>query len=242
MAILISVLAALLARGREPRLGESDERTDGAKTAPAKLALRDGLHVFRYPAYVLHSLALVFFYTAMSVQIWIPAFLHRGFGLTNQQASGFLAQALLYTLPAGIVGGWLSSLTLRRFRWGFPLFLSLTSIAAAAAFYLAYTAPDLRSAQIGIVAAIALFGFSAGTLTTLVVETVPAELRNSAAAFSVVLTSGIAGIVGPELVGVLSDAYTLSKGVLIAPAGYFIAGLIWAVLAAWQARANTTAH
>ena len=148
------VLAALLARGREPRLGESDERTDSAKTAPAKLALRDGLHVFRYPAYVLHSLALVFFYTAMSVQIWIPAFLHRGFGLTNQQASGFLAQALLYTLPVGIVGGWLSSLTLRRFRWGFPLFLSLTSIAASAAFYLGYTAPDLRSAQVGIVAAI----------------------------------------------------------------------------------------
>ena len=117
-----------------------------------------------------------------------------------------------------------------------------TSIAASAAFYLGYTAPDLRSAQVGIVAAIALFGFSAGTLTTLVVESVPAELRNSAAAFSVVLTSGIAGIVGPELVGVLSDAYTLSKGVLIAPAGYFIAGLIWAVLAAWQARATTTAH
>lgn len=232
------LLAASLALGREPAIGGTEPQ---AASAPRKSALRLNLSVFRYPAYVLHLAGLVFFFTAMSVQIWIPAYLHRSFDVTNQVASSFLAQILLYTLPAGLIGGYLSSLLLRRFRWGFPAFLSTTSFLAAAAFFQAYTAQSLDVAQIYIALAIASFGFSAGTLTTLVVEAVPAALRNDATALSVVLTSGIAGVVGPEVVGALSDAYSLQQAVLLAPFSYFIAGIIWAVLAGFRAREKDVA-
>ncbi|MFT8211430.1 MAG: MFS transporter [Symbiopectobacterium sp.] len=59
---------------------------------------------------------VLLFFIAMSVQIWIPAYLHRVFALTNPQASGFLAQVLLYTLPMGLIGGYFSSLVLRQYR------------------------------------------------------------------------------------------------------------------------------
>ncbi|WP_079437479.1 MFS transporter [Zoogloea sp. LCSB751] len=223
-------LALALVWVREPELGGSEARAAGGAKAE-RPDFRASLAVFRSPGYVLHGAALVFFFTAMSVQMWIPAFLHRVHGLANQQASAFLAQTLLFTLPAGLIGGYLSSLLLRPYRWGFPAFLSSTSVIAAAAFTLAYTTADLALAQILIVAAIASFGLSAGTLTTLVVETVPPRLRNSAAAFSVVLTSGVAGVIGPELVGILSDRYSLATAVLVAPACYLAAGLVWLGLA-----------
>lgn len=211
---------------REPELGGSEAPTaNGRRTE--RPDFRSSLAVFRSPGYVLHGVALVLFFTAMSVQMWIPAFLHRTHGLANQQASAFLAQTLLFTLPAGLIGGYLSSLFLRPYRWGFPAFLSSTSMVAAGAFAAAYTTADLSLAQTLIVTAIASFGLSAGTLTTLVVETVPPHLRNSAAAFSVVLTSGVAGVIGPELVGILSDRYSLATAVLVAPACYLAASLVW---------------
>lgn len=230
------LLAFFLLWVKEPAVGALEE-SPAAQTAPRqKLGLRDSLAVFRYPGYVLHALALLFFFTAMSVQIWIPAYLHRAFELSNQQASGFLAQVLLYTLPVGLIGGYFSSLVLRPYRWGFPAFLASTSLLAAGAFAFAYGSQELGVAQTFIAAGIALFGFSAGTLTTLIVETVPPYLRNSATALSVVLTSGIAGIVGPELVGRLSDAHTLAQAVFVAPVAYAVAGLIWIVLAFWLGR------
>lgn len=216
---------------KEPELGGSEENHPAGSAAVQRPDFRASLEVFKSPGYVLHCVALIFFFTAMSVQMWIPAFLHRAHGLTNQQASAFLAQTLLFTLPAGLIGGYLSSLFLRPYRWGFPAFLTTTSVLAAVAFSIAYTAADVALAQLFIVAAITSFGLSAGTLTTLVVETVPPPLRNSAAAFSVVLTSGVAGVIGPELVGILSDTYSLSTAVLVAPACYLGAALVWLVLA-----------
>ncbi|MFT8211431.1 MAG: hypothetical protein ACMZI0_14275 [Symbiopectobacterium sp.] len=106
---------------------------------------------------------------------------------------------------------------------------------------MAYGSPTLSSAQVGIVAGIAAFGFSAGTLTTLIVETVPPYLRNSAMAYSIVLTSGLAGVIGPELVGQLSDRYTLGVAMYVAPAAYASAGAVWLVLALWLARRQSTA-
>ncbi|MCW2473972.1 MFS transporter [Candidatus Symbiopectobacterium sp. NZEC151] len=232
------VLVLLLLRVKEPTIGAMDGAQPG-NTISEKTGIRDSLAVFRFPAYVLHTVALLLFFIAMSVQIWIPAYLHRVFALTNPQASGFLAQVLLYTLPMGLIGGYFSSLLLRQYRWGFPLFLASTSLLAALAFSLAYSSPTLSHAQVGIAAGIAAFGFSAGTLTTLIVETVPPHLRNSAMAYSIVLTSGLAGVIGPELVGQLSDRYTLGVAMYVAPVAYASAGAVWLVLALWQARSQS---
>lgn len=229
------LLALLLLWVREPAIGALDYAA-AAPSAAVKPGVRASLAVFRYPGYILHSLALLLFFIAMSVQIWIPAYLHRVFALSNQHASDFLAQTLLYTLPVGLIGGYFSSLVLRPFRWGFPTFLAVTSLLACTAFAIAYGSRDLTLTRACIAAGIALFGFSAGTLTTLIVETVPPYLRNSATAWSIVLTTGIAGVVGPELVGRLSDLHTLAVAVFVAPAGYAIAGVLWIILAVWLGR------
>ncbi|WP_175651879.1 MFS transporter [Pseudomonas sp. Marseille-P9899] len=223
------LLALLLLSQREPRLGASEQVT----TPPP---LRKGLEVFRYPGYCLHLLALLFFYTAMSTQMWIPAFLYRSFALDNQQASAFLAQVLIFTLPVGLIGGYLSSLWLRRHAWGFPAFIASTSLIAAGLFLQAYSTPSLTVCKLAIAAGTATFGFSAGTLTTLVVESVPAHLRTSAVSFSVMLGIGVAGMLGPELIGRLSDAFGLHNALRVAPACYLLAALTWLAMTLYLLR------
>lgn len=225
------LLALLLLSQREPRPGASEQITP-----PLRPSLREGLAVFRHPGYCLHLLALAFFYSAMSTQMWIPAFLLRSFALDNQQASAFLAQVLIYTLPVGLIGGYLSSLWLRQRAWGFPAFIATTSLLASGLFLHAYTTPSLQACQLSIGLGTATFGFSAGTLTTLVVESVPATLRTSAVSFSVMLGGGVAGIVGPEVIGRLSDVFGLHNALLVAPACYLLAGLTWLAMTFYQLR------
>lgn len=229
------LLALWLLWIKEPQLGA----TDGEAPVQHKLSFREGLAVFRYPGYLLHSLALCFFFTAMMTQMWIPAYLHRAFDIPNLQASVFLGQVLLFTAPAGLIGGYLSSLLLRGRRWGFPAFLASTSLLAAPIYLLVYTTDKLITSQALIVIGIITFGLSAGTLTTLVVETVPAYLRNSAASFSVVISGGAAGVIAPELVGRLSDAFGLQRALLVAPLGYLLAGLVWLTLSLWLGKNST---
>jgi len=225
-------LALLLLLVKEPRPGESDGAAEGARP----LSFRQGLVVFRHTGYVLHLFALTLFFIGMTTQMWVPSYLTRTFQVPNGAASGFLSAVLLYTLPAGLIGGYLSSLLLRQVRGGFAGFLSGTSLVTAVVFWFAYTSNDLATAKTLVVVAIAVFGFSAGTLTTLIVETVPPDLRASAASFSALLTGGISGIVGPELIGILSDAYGLRTALCVGLTGYAAAGIGWAGLAIFQHR------
>lgn len=223
------VLAFLLLLVKEPRPGELD---GAAEHAP--LSFRQGLAVFRHPGYVLHIIALSLFFAGMTTQMWVPAFLNRSFQVSNAAASGFLSAVLLYTLPSGLIGGYLSSRFLREVRGGFAGFLGVTSVITAVVFWFACTSTDLATTKTLIVVAIAVFGFSAGTLTTLIVETVPPNLRASAASFSALITGGIGGIVGPELIGILSDAYGLRTALCVGLTGFAAAGLTWAALALLQ--------
>jgi MFS transporter, Spinster family, sphingosine-1-phosphate transporter len=219
---------------KEPSPGESDGRILQASRPKSK----DLLQVFRYPGYVAHAVALLVFFIAQTALIWIPAYLHRVYGLTNKEAAGFFAGVQLYTLPIGLIGGYLAGLTLQRLRGGLAAFLSLTSFISAAAAYLAYTSHDLATTKAFIITFVCAFGASAGTLTTLVVETVPPEYRISAGSFSAIISTGVSGIVGPELIGILSDHFGLQRAILVAPTAYFIAGLLWAALAIWLAAQN----
>ena len=216
---------------KEPRPGEAD----GGIVRALQPKSKDLLQVFRYPGYIAHAVALLVFFIAQAGLIWIPAYLHRVYGLTNKEAAGFFAGVQLYTLPVGLIGGYLAGLTLQKLRGGLAGFLSLTSLLSATTAYLAYTSHDLAVTKAFIITFVCAFGASAGTLTTLVVETVPPEHRISAGSFSAIISTGVSGIVGPELIGILSDRFGLQKAILVAPTAYFVAGLLWAALAIWLA-------
>lgn len=219
------LLALVFLFVREPRPGAADG-------APAAAAPRPGWRapfgLLRIPAYAGHLAALAFFFTGTATaQMWTPAFLHRVYGLTNPEAAGFLATVLLATTPVGLIGGFLAGRILTRYRAGLALALAGTSAIAAAAFALAFLSRDLATTKAAIIVAITAFGSTAGSLTTLMVETVPPHLRPAAGSLGAVVSAGFAGIVGPWLLGFLSDVYGLDRAIFLGAAAYALAALVW---------------
>jgi MFS family permease len=227
-------LIFLLFLVREPKPGESDGHVE---EAPREQAFRESLAVFKYPAYVLHVLAFAFFSVGIHGQQWIPAYLYRTFHITNQAASGFLGTLLLATIPVALLSGWLTGFfSLHRQRGGYAAFLGITSFLAAIGFFIGYQVTTLRDAEFWLSVSYTVFALSVGSLTTLIVETVPPRLRTSAAGWSPLITGLIASVVVAEIWGVISDRYGLGHAILLAPTGYLLGGLLWLVLAAWQRR------
>jgi MFS transporter, Spinster family, sphingosine-1-phosphate transporter len=232
VATLVLIFFILLVR--EPKPGESDGHVEAA---PKQHTLRESLTVFQYPGFVLHVLAFAFFAVGMHGQQWVPAYLYRTFHISNQAASSFLGDLLLGTIPIGLLAGWLTGFfSLHRYRGGYAFFLGITSSLAALAFFVAYTATTLADAKLWLTVAFTVFALSVGSLTTLIVETVPPRLRTSAASYSPLITGIIAGVVVAELWGVISDRYGLGRAILLAPTGYLLGGLLWLALAFWQRR------
>jgi MFS family permease len=225
-------LIFLLFLVREPKPGEAEGHVEDA---PREQSVRESLTVFKYPAYVLHTLAYALFLVGIHGQQWIPAYLYRTFHITNQSASNFLGTLLLSTIPVALLSGWLTGyLSLHRQRGGYAAFLGVTSVLAGLGFYVAYLSANLDQAELWLSISYTIFALSVGSLTTLIVETVPPRLRTSAAGWSPLVTGLITSVIITEIWGVISDRYGLGHAILLAPTGYLLGGLLWLVLALWQ--------
>jgi MFS transporter, Spinster family, sphingosine-1-phosphate transporter len=84
-----------------------------------------------------------------------------------------------------------------------------------------------------LAAALFLLFLSTGPVNTLILETVPVNLRASAMAISIFLIHLFGDMGSPEIVGRLADRLggDLQKAVLILPVAILAAGFIWLVLA-----------
>jgi MFS family permease len=82
----------LLALGLLPLREPSPGQSEGMVASLQRPRLRASLQVFRHAGFLLHLAWLSLFWIAMNGQFWIPAYLHRVYGLTNPQAAGFMAQ------------------------------------------------------------------------------------------------------------------------------------------------------
>lgn len=224
------LVALLLLHAKEPTPGVSDGLA--APVVRQRIGFREGLSVLRYPGFAIHTVASLFFFAGMTGQGWIPAFLHRSYGTSNQEASLFLAQVLLFTLPAGLVGGFVAGRYLRKRGWAFPAFLVVTMLLAAAQLYVAYHVHDEQLTRWLIGTATATFGLSMGPMTTLTMETVPPAMRPYAT-FLLIPVQGVFGILVTQGFGVASDAWGLANAMLISPAGYLAAGVVWLVFLGW---------
>jgi predicted MFS family arabinose efflux permease len=232
------VLVGLLAFAKDPVAGESD---GVAAESARRVSFRQGLAVLRYPGFLLHSLGVLLFYGGMTGQTWIPAYLHRVYDLSNKDASLVLAQVLLYTTPAGLVGGWFSSRFLRARAGAFPVFLVATMTLAAGLLFAAYTTRDLLLTERLIGAATATFGLAMGPMSTLSMETIPPRLRPYASVLTVPAL-GLFMIVVSQAFGAASDHYGLANAIFISPAGYLASAGAWLAFLAWRGRKQSTLH
>ena len=220
------VLAALVARLREPRRGASDALPEPeplwTMEAAAGTLLRNQAYVLTVLGYAAYTFALG------GIAAWVPSFFERVRGLPGDVATGrFGAIVVLTGLVGTFGGGWLGDRLLARTRHAYLWLSGVATLLAAPLFYLALAAPSPAVYWSAMVGAELLMFASTGPINTVIIGIVPAGLRASAMALSVFSIHILGDVPSPWLVGLISGGSSLQLAVLILPVAALVGGAVW---------------
>jgi MFS family permease len=250
------VLALVLLPFAEPRRGACD-----APQAADKHGLpgfRDVLGLLRLPDYMLAVLGYTAYTFALGAfALWGPPFLSRVHAVPVEKAATFFGAVLVVAgLLGTLVGGALATAWQKRHRGGYACTLGFSVLLAVPVSVLAFVLKDKAAAMACLAAAMFLLFLSTGPVNTLLLESVPVNLRASAMALSIFMIHLFGDMWSPEIVGRLSDAsrdhflavpgvgltpellktaaaaHGLQEAVLILPAALAVAAVLWLLLAA----------
>lgn len=223
------LLALTLLPFAEPERGAAD----GA-VAVAKPTVRDVLTLFRLPDYLLvvggyvaHTFAVGAF------ALWGPTFLHRLHAISEANAAKFFGLVLVVAgLVGTFAGGFAATAWHKRNRAAYAWVLGLSVAVAVPLAFGAFLAAQRFAAMACLAGAMFFLFLGIGPVNTLILETVPVNLRASAMAMSIFLIHLFGDLPSPLIVGWLSDALgSLRRAVLILPVALIAASGLWLVLA-----------
>jgi len=201
-------------------------------------------------------------FAAGGLAYWMPAFLERVRGADHHEATlQFGVVTVVTGLVGTAVGGVLGDRLLKKTRHAYLWFSGVSTLAAVPFVWLALTleSPPLYLGAI-VLGELMLFA-STGPINSAIVNSVPAERRATAVAFSILAIHLLGDVPSPPLIGWVSDmlrggadssaetpaqaAKTLGRAVLMVPVAVAVAGALW-TYAAWRAeradrRARATA-
>jgi MFS family permease len=223
------VLAVVLLPFQELERGRAEGGAAVAKPKPA-----DGLKLFRLVDYNL----VIWGYTAYTFALgafafWGPTFLVQVHGVPKEQASTFFGAVLVVTgLVGTLAGGFAATAWQKRNPAGYAWMLTLSAASAAPVTVAAFLVPDKGISMSCLGAAMFFIFLCTGPVNTLILETVPVNLRASAMAMSIFCIHLFGDLWSSEIVGYLSDRWhSLQKAVLILPGAIGIAAALWLALA-----------
>jgi MFS family permease len=246
--ILLALLCLQLA---DPPRGSQDR--DRAETAAARegssgarpagrdffLSYVKLLHNKPYALTVLGYVAYTFALGGLA--FWMPAFLERIRGIPRDQATVSFGTIVVITGFIGtFVGGWLGDYCAKYSNRAY-LWISATATLLAAPFaWVALTAASSTTYLVCMVAAQLLMFLSTGPINASIVNLVLPTQRASANALGVFTIHVLGDVPSPIIIGMLSDASSLSRAVKIVPVAILAAAAIWAVAALAQPREKPT--
>ena len=221
------LLAIILLPFSEPERGQAEHQPT------AKPRLGDVTGLFRSRNYCL----VVAGYTAYTFAlgafgIWGPTFLHRVHGVSVKASGTFFGSVLVV---AGLVGTLLGGLTAsawqRRNRAGYASVLCLSVLTAAPLAVFSFWTTNKAISMSCLALAMFFIFLCTGPVNTLILESVPVNLRASAMAVSIFAIHLFGDIWSPKIVGRLSDHWgSLQTAVMILPAALGAAAVFWFAL------------
>jgi MFS family permease len=222
------LLALLLLPFREPARGQADG-THVEKPRVVDVWKLFGLGDFNLVVwgYAAYTFALGAF------GVWGPTFLHRVHGVANEFAATFFGSVLVVAgLLGTLIGGFAATAWQKRHPAGYAWVLFLSVLLAVPVAIGAFITRDKTLAMSCLGAAMFLLFLCTGPVNTLIIESVPVNLRSSAMAMSIFLIHLFGDMWSSEIVGHLSDSWaSLQKAVMILPGALGVAALLWLVLA-----------
>jgi MFS family permease len=223
------LLALALLPFAEPERGAAD----GAGSV-AKPTVADIFKLFRLPDYLLVVGGYVAYTFALGAfALWGPTFLNRIHAVPEADAAKFFGAVLVVAgLLGTFVGGFAATAWHKRNRAAYAWVLGLSVVAAVPCTVAAFLAPSQSASMASLAAAMFLLFLGTGPVNTMILETVPVNLRASAMAVSIFMIHLFGDVPSPLLVGWLSDALgSLRKAVLILPVALAVGAGLWLALA-----------
>jgi MFS family permease len=228
------LLALSLLPFAEPQRGAAD-----GGGVQAKPTLGDFLAIFRLPRFHL----LVWGYTAYTFAlgafgVWGPTFLHRVHAVPNEAASRFFGVVLVISgLVGTMLGGFVATAWRKRNPGGYAWLMGWSVLLATPFAIAAFVIPGKAVSMSCLAAAMFFLFLSTGPVNTMIVESVPVNLRASAMAASIFMIHLFGDMWSPEIVGHLSDQWSdIRKAVMILPGALVVCAVLWLVLARKLAR------
>jgi MFS family permease len=233
------VLAWMTSRLVDPPRGAMDG--DGVPVTPhghgaiSKEALAAYVGLLRNVPYSLTVLGYAAYTFALgALGYWMPAFLERERGMVRTDATFQFGAIVVVTGFAGtLLGGWLGDRLLPRFRESYLWVSGVATLAAVPFAWVAFTARERPVYMTCIVIAEVLIFVSTGPVNSAIVNLVAPENRATAVALSILAIHLLGDAPSPPLIGIVSDATSLSRALLILPFAFGASGLIW-MFAAWR--------
>lgn len=165
---------------------------------------------------------------------WMPAFLERSRGMSRQSATVTFGVIALATGFIGtFAGGWLGDKLLVRSRQSYLWVSGIATLIAAPLTWIAVTDPRpvvfLPAIAIGEV----FIFMCTGPVNSAIINAVAPGERSTALGLSVFIMHILGDIPSPPLIGAISDASSIDRGLLLVPFAILLAGVIW-IWAAWR--------
>jgi MFS family permease len=225
------LLALILLPFKDPERGHSDADDVNRHVRPKVGELFKLFGNGKYMLVVLGYVAYTFALGAFS--FWGPTFLEKVHGLTTDKSNEFFGAVIVVTgLVGTMVGGFAATAWQKRSPAGYA-WVSAGSIflSAPAALWALWT-KDTTQAMAFLALAIFLLFLSTGPVNTLILETVPVNMRSSAMALSIFMIHLFGDMWSPQIVGYLADLWNnLRAAVMVLPAALLVGGVLWTVLA-----------
>lgn len=228
------LLAALALALYDPPRGHSDAAPQSAVPGTRDVFAALGRNR-RYMHTVLGYAAYTF--ALGGIAYWMPAFLERIRGVPKVQATAQFGAIVVATGLAGTaLGGWLGDRLLRRTPAAYLWVSGLATLVAAPLMLASLIATTPLAYWTSVVVAELLLFMSTGPVNSEIVNAVSPQVRATAMAASIFTIHAIGDVPSPLLVGMIADASTLARGVLILPAAALAGGAIWTYAAVQEGR------
>jgi MFS family permease len=225
------LLAVVLLPFREPERGQIEGKAGACAKVPK---IRDVLNLFRIPDYLLVVLGYTAYTFALGAfGLWGPTFLTRVHHVPTDRAGDFFGLVLVVSgLLGTLIGGFAASAWQKRNPAGYAWTLAISVLLAVPFVVLAFVIEQTSLSMACLALSMFLLFLCTGPVNTLIIETVPVNLRSSAMALSIFMIHLFGDLWSSEIVGRLADAWnSLQKAVLILPGALLIGGLLWLWLA-----------
>ncbi len=241
------VLALVMLPFAEPKRGGCDPVSPNGPHAGHLPRARDVFKLLKRPEYALVVLGYIAYTFALGAYAyWAPTFLFRVHGMSLEGANEFIGPTLAVAgLVSTFAGGFAATAWQRRNRTGYAQMLGWSTLVSAPLALAAFMVPSTGWCMVLMAATMLALFLPTGPVNTLILETVPANLRASAMALSIFMIHLFGDMWSSKIVGYLSvrgqevhgltRAAALNHAVLILPLALLVGAMLWLALA-WKMR------